>query len=106
MKVVRSNISVVRFGLLFIWIVFTVYYAINIYINQSQSTDGERYTQILKEQEYYRLQNKILENQIAYYSSLNHISQVAKQMGFKENLKVEFFKLKSGLNHCHTYYVV
>ena len=65
-----------------VWILFTAFWGFMMWSNNIYFGKGTELDQLNRRENELRLENQLLENEIASASALRHISVKAKEMGF------------------------
>lgn len=92
MKLVRGNGQINIFRVLIVtgWVSMVLLYLFQVFIYNSLADQGESYAVIVKRNEQLRMENKMLEKEIAEASSLQTISRKAKERGFVPITDIEY----------------
>lgn len=77
---------------LVLFILITMGAMMQIWVLNRLSTFGERINQIERNKTALKMENQILENQIAQYSALQKIKVQAANLGFKSINQIEYWK--------------
>lgn len=94
MKHVRKLLEQVslKFILLAIWILMTLFYGLQVTVNNMNASSGKTLNNMYIQIAQLQLSNQILENEIASRSSLLYIEAKAKEMGFVQAKKIQYIK--------------
>ena len=85
----KNNFKSKKF-LILTFLFFGVLILVEIWINNISITYGEKFENISKLQQALQLENKILENEIAKYSSLSEISSKSINLGMTKPKNVQY----------------
>lgn len=65
---------------------------IEIWVTNTSVSYGGRFEKLTEAESNLNLENQILENQIARYSSLNNIASESAQLGFSYNSNIQYIR--------------
>lgn len=85
MKINKKIVISVIFGLLALTL-------IEIWVTNTAVAFGEKFEKLTEAEKNLMIENQILENQIAEYSSLNNIASKSAQLGFFYNTNIQYIR--------------